>query len=180
MRSIQTIWNYLLAAVLTVFIMTTPAWGSVMSKGAKKDIHRYLEKAPWIGLIANELTFGPLTISRINIHDGEKFALVAPGEVLEGSLQYSINAKELSTLHRYHLVIGIDGEGAQDCVTHTIGICNSKGIGNFKLTAPEKAGIYQVKFMFVEGLTCSRAQELWNSGEKEPSSEATIGVIIVE
>ena len=166
--------------LLSIFLIMEVALFAGFSDGAKHDLHKYFEKAPWIGLIADEIHFGPISISHVSIHHGDKLAVVAPEETLHGSLKYRIDAEELKSMHRYHLVVGIHGEGSQDCITHTLGVWDSKGKGNFTLTAPKHPGIYQVRFLLVEGLTCSHAQNLWNSGEKEPSSAATIGVIIVE
>ncbi len=145
-----------------------------------KGINDYIKEAPWIGLIADEVDYGPITITDVRIHHGNKLAFVQPKETLHGSLEYRINADDLKSMRLYHLVIGIKGVGPQDCVTHSMGVLDSHGTGKFELKAPKKPGIYQVRFMLSKGVTCASAREDWTTGQKEPSSNATIGVIIVE
>lgn len=165
-------WAVLLTMTATAFILFTQPLTARISD--------YLKECPWIGLIANEITYGPITVSNVHVHDGDKLAFVVPGETLNGSLKYKIKAKDLSSLHLYHLIIGIKGVGAQECVTHNLGVWNTKGKGRFNLKAPLEKGIYEVRFQLTEGLTCEEAQNVWNSGQETPNSSATIGVIIVE
>jgi hypothetical protein len=171
--------SWLGMSFLALLAITTPLAAGVTSE-AKKKLNDYFQEFPWIGLVADKLNYGPITIRDVNIHDGDKLALVAPGEKLNGTLKYKINSKHLEALHRYHLVIGIKEEGAQDCVTHNLGLWSSKGTGKFTLKAPKKAGVYQVRILFTEGLTCEGAREAWNTEKGQPSAAATIGVIIVE
>lgn len=141
-------------------------------------ISDYIKDYPWVGLISDEITYGPVTVSHIHIKNSDKLVIATPGEVLHGNLRYKINSdKEKISFH--HLVIGIEGEGAQDCIMHSMGLWDNKGKGKFTLTAPTEPGIYEVRFLYDEGLTCSKAREAWNSGAKDPSSLATIGAIIV-
>jgi len=146
----------------------------------KKPFTDYLQECPWIGLIADQISFGPITVSNVNIQDGDKFTCVAPGEILHGSLKYKVDSKNLHLLHLYHLVIGIKDEGAQDCITHNLGLWNSKGIGHFTLQAPSKPGVYEVRFLFTEAMSCACARVAWDNCCKKPSAAATIGIIIVE
>lgn len=147
---------------------------------AKSSISDYLQECPWIGLIADEITYGPITISKVSIHDGDKLAFVSPGATLNGKLKYKVDSKDLDSLHLYHLVVGIKNEGAQDCITHSLGLWSSKGRGEFTLIAPESPGVYEVRFLFTEALTCGNARDVWDSGVETPSAAATIGVIIVK
>lgn len=180
MKTLQKTWKYLFVMFFSIFLMVNTTLPALVSKGAQKDFHKYFEEAPWIGLIANEISYGPIKVSKVNIHEGNKVVIAAPEEVLEGSLRYRIDAEDLKLLHRYHLIVGIKNEGAQDCVTHCMGVWNSKGKGTFSLTAPKKPGIYEVRFLFVDALTCHDAQSLWSNGAEEPTAKATIGIIIVE
>lgn len=152
----------------------------ITSSGVKDELSKYFEEAPWLGLLADEVTYGPITISHVHIHDGDKFVIAAPGEVLNGSLKYHIKADDLEFLHKYHLIIGLKERGAQECVTHSRGLWDSKGKARFKLTVPNKPGLYEVRFLFVEEANCNAAQNLWNTGVSAPGTYATIGVIIVE
>lgn len=143
------------------------------------SIKDYIKEFPWIGLISNEITYGPITISNVHINDSDKLVFAHPGEILHGNLRYKVNSDK-EKLNFHHLVIGIEGEGAQDCVMHSMGLWDTKGKGKFKLTAPTDPGVYQVRFLYNEGITCSKARDAWNKGLQEPSSAATIGVIIVQ
>lgn len=149
-------------------------------QAAHKPLNDYFKECPWLGLIANKITVGPITISDVSIHDGDKLAYASPGETLNGMLKYKVKAKDLDSLHLYHLVIGVKDQGAQDCVTHNLGVWDTKGHGRFTLKAPDAPGIYEVRFLLTQGLTCSAARDTWNSGVEEPTSSATIGIIIVE
>jgi hypothetical protein len=175
----KTKWQSLALIMLGSFSLMNPLAATVTSD-AKNELHQYFEKMPWLGLIADEVSYGPIVISHVHIHDGDKLAIAAPGEVLNGSLKYQIKSEDLKALHRYHLVIGIKGEGAQECVAHNMGLWDSKGKSHFKITAPQTAGVYEVRFLFVEDATCSAAQNEWNSGKSKPDSNATVGIIIVE
>ncbi|MBA3816452.1 MAG: hypothetical protein H0X29_08030 [Parachlamydiaceae bacterium] len=168
-----------LFAAAFLALSASPLLASI-TDNAKSDLNSYFEKAPWLGLITDEITYGPVKISHVHLHDGDKVVFAAPGDELHGSLKYRIKSDDLATFHLNHLVIGIKGEGPQDCLTHNVGVWDSHGKTRFKLKAPEKAGIYEVRFLLTEGLTCSNARDTWEFGEKVPGSNATIGVIIVE
>ena len=162
----------------TLVFLSNPVFAGTTE--AKRPISEYLQECPWLGLVTNEITYGPITVSNVNIHDGQKLAFAVPGETLKGALNYKVDSEYLDSLHLYHLVIGIKGEGAQDCITHNLGLWNSRGHGHFTLKAPEKPGLYEVRFFFTEALTCSGARDTWNSGDDKPSAAATIGIIVVE
>lgn len=164
--------------MFTFLFLNNPMFADISE--AKKPLSEYLTEFPWIGLVAKEITLGPITISNVSINKGERFAYVGPGETLKGKLKYEVDSKDLHMLHLYHLTVGIKNEGAQDCVTHNLGAWDSKGRGKFILKAPEKPGIYEVRFLFTEGLTCANARETWNSDDEKPSASATIGIIIVK
>lgn len=146
----------------------------------KKKISEYYKEYPWIGLITDEITYGPVTVSHIHINKGDKLTVVKPGETLHGFLKYKLDTADQDKFHRCHLVIGINNVGAQDCIAHTFNLWESKGIGKFELKAPEHPGVYEVRIAFIDSATCQKAHELWNVGECEPSAAATIGVIVVE
>ena len=173
-------WAGVSLALSLLFLNSLSAGATTTVKDTKYQISNYFCKHPWLGLLSNEIHYGPITISEVNIHDGDKLAIAAPGEALRGSLRYKIDSKDLKMFHPYHLVVGIKGIGAQDCVTHTFGIADSSGKGSFTLTAPMKPGVYEVRFFYSEAPLCEQVRELWDSENLEPSSKATIGIIIVE
>lgn len=170
--------NFVGTAILSSLLLTSPVFAE--SSEVQKPLCEYLEECPWIGLVADQITLGPIKISKVSIHEGDKLAFVSPGEDLKGRLKYEIESKDLDLLHLYHLTVGIKNQGAQDCVTHNLGVWGSKGRGHFTLKAPEKPGVYEVRFLLTDGLTCERARDAWNSSIEKPSSAATIGIIVVE
>lgn len=171
--------NFFLFVGCSSFLFNSLGAG-ITSSGMKEELSKYFEAAPYLGLLADEVEYGPIKVSHVHIHDGEKFVIAAPGDILNGSLRYHINAENLEFMHKYYLVIGLKEQGAQECVTHSRGIWDTKGKAHFKLTVPKKPGVYEVRFLFVEGANCQAAQKLWNSGVSAPGAYATIGVIIVE
>lgn len=141
---------------------------------------QYLMTHPWIGLLMNEITYGPITVSDVHFNNGTRLIEVQPGEIISGNLRYRVDSTDQSMFHRYHIVVGLKGIGAQDCVTHTYGIWDSKGKGSFTLKAPLQPGVYEVRFIYQEAATCEEVRSIWNHETGEPSSFATIGAIIVK
>lgn len=168
--------TFALVALLAGFFCTinAPAFAD------KTKLHHYFHDFPWIGLVSNEITYGPITVSNVHLNKGGKVALVKPNDKIKGNLHYKIDAKSLNSFHLYHLVVGIKKIGAQDCISHSFGIWNSKGKGNFTLQAPSEPGVYEVRFSYFEGATCQSARKAWNEEASDPSSAATIAVVIVE
>lgn len=162
--------------VLSIF--TTSLLAFYPMDVSAKSLPDYFKEFPWLGLIADEVTYGPVTISHFNINQNKKVAIVGPGEKVYGSLRYKIDSDK-ADFSLCHLVIGIEGVGAQDCIAHTFNLWDSKGKGKFTLVAPKEPGVYQVRFLFFEGITCSKARDSWDKGE-DPSAAATLGVIIVK
>lgn len=160
----------LVSSVLTI----NPLKADVIDK-----ISDYFKDFPSIGLVSDEITYGPVTVSHIHINHADKLAIASPGEKLRGKLKYKIDSTQ-SNLDVHHLIIGIKGIGPQDCIMHSLDVFDSKGKGTFTLTAPSEPGIYEVRILYNEGLTCSDAWKDWNNGSKSPSSHATVGLIIVK
>jgi hypothetical protein len=149
-----------------------------LQAGISDKISDYFKDFPGIGLVSDEITYGPVTVSHIHINHADKLAIASPGEQLHGSLKYKIDSTQ-SNLDLHHLIIGIKGIGPQDCVMHSLDIFNSKGKGTFTLTAPSEPGVYEVRILYNEGLICSDAWKDWNNGSKRPSHNATVGIIVV-
>ncbi len=160
----------------TVEKITTVEKVTTVEKSARDYLHTF----PWIGLILDEVSYGPMTIKHVRLNDGDKLAIVKPGEEIKGTLRYKIDSDKQAAFHRHHLVVGIKGIGAQDCVTHSLGLWDSSGTGRFILRAPFEKGVYEVRFFYREALTCKEAKDFWNEEGEEPSNHATIGTIIVE
>jgi hypothetical protein len=179
MQNIKTRESNLLAlAIFTFLFLTNPLYARTLE--TKKPLSEYLEECPWTGLVADYITLGPIKISKVSIHHGDNIAYVLPGQTIHGKLKFEIESDDLELLHLYHLTVGFKGQGAQDCVTHNLGMWDSKGSGEFTLEAPEAPGVYEVRFLLTEGLTCAGAYEAWDSDHGTPSSAATIGILIVQ
>lgn len=151
-----------------------------ITKDAKRTFNEYMHDFPYIGLVSDKISYGPIKLSKVKIDGRDKLVVAASGEELHGTLKYKVESKDLNSLHLYHLVIGIKDEGAQDCITHSLGFWNAEGKGSFTIVAPQERGVYEVRFLFTDALTCESARDIWNSGDKTPSSSATVGIIIVE
>lgn len=175
--------NVFTATVSALIFLVNPLVQAVDCSKSSVSNHSsycYFQQYPWLGLIMDEITYGNITISDVHLNKGSSLAIVKPGAVLHGKLRYRIDSTDQEAFHRYHLVVGLKGIGAQDCVTHTWGIWDSKGKGTFTLKAPLEPGLYEMRFVYHEAATCEEARSIWNNVMGEPSSFATIGAIIVE
>ncbi len=180
MKKLQKKLFNIFAASALMFLVNPLVQAVDCSKSTEAHPYSYLQEYPWLGLIMNEVTYGPITLSDIRLNEGSSLAIVKPGEIVNGELKYRVDSSHQEAFHRYHLVVGLKGFGAQDCVTHTWGIWDSSGKGSFTLKAPLEPGLYEVRFVYHEAPTCEEARSVWNSESGEPSSFATIGAIIVE
>lgn len=163
-----------------IFLVNPLVQAADCAKSVESHPYCYLSQYPWLGLIMDELTYGPITISDVHLNKGCPLAIVKPGDIVHGDLRYRVDSTDQEAFHRYHLCVGLAGIGAQDCVTHTWGIWDSKGKGRFTLKAPLEPGVYEVRFVYHEAPTCEEARSIWNNAIGEPSSFATIGAILVE
>lgn len=150
------------------------------SKSSTAHPYCYLQQYPWLGLVLDELTYGPITVRDVHLNRGSQLAIVKPGEVVHGQLRYKIDTSDQTAFRRYHLVVGLSGIGAQDCITHTWALWDSSGKGRFTLKAPLEPGLYEIRFTYHEAPTCEEARSIWNNQMGDPSSFATIGAILVE
>ena len=149
------------------------------SESAKKNLNDWITTCPYIGLVANEVHYGPITLSNFDMDDNGRLILVKPGEQLHCSVKYSIDASQMDSWHMHHVIVGIQGgENSQCCITHSLGVWDKKGKANFELNAPAEKGVYEVRFIYEQVLRCSDAVEHWK--DDAPSSRTTVGIIIVE
>lgn len=167
--------TYICSALVLAIAFTAPL-AAVSSAGDK--VSDLISSCPWIGLIAKEVSYGPITISNLNIADAGKLAFCEPGEKIEGSLKYKIDAKKLDSWNVHHIIVGLRGQDAQSCITHSIGVWDKKGKANFSFTAPQEKGIYEVCFDYQEAALCCNAIDEWHN--HPPAHKATIGILVVE
>ncbi|HLB59480.1 MAG TPA: hypothetical protein VJL87_05290, partial [Bdellovibrionota bacterium] len=104
-----------------------------------------------------------------------------PGEKIEAEVQCSLDAEQCSVFGVYRIVVGIKGEGAQAVIGNESGLVAGKTVEKFTLIAPEKAGMYQIRFRSVEAFLKKTALDAWKDEEgNEPDGKTTIGIIFVK
>ena len=148
------------------------------AESAGDKISDWFSSCPYIGLVAEEITYGPITLKDFNMDDKGRLVIAKPGEELQCSVKYYLDSNQMESWNMHHVVVGIKGEDSQSCITHSLGLWDKKGKTNFNLTAPSKKGVYEVRFDYEKVLTCGDAVSHWK--EETPSSKATVGIIIVE
>ncbi len=148
------------------------------SESPKDKMKELLHSYPYAGLIAKEITYGPITLRDLDLDGNGKVVFATPGEVIEGTVRYKVDAKQLESWHLHHVIVGIKGQDAQTCITHILGVWDSKGKASFNITAPLEKGVYELRFDYSTALTCDTAIDNWK--EDAPSSQATVGIIVVE
>jgi hypothetical protein len=170
-----------LVATLASTLLVAGSFTEVQAVSSPEKLTNYLAEFPSLGLILNEVSYGPITISDIHLNDGVRMIYAMPGQIIDGDLTYKIDTSQQEFLSRHHLVVGIKGLGGQDCAIHSLGIFNTKeGKADFTLKAPLEPGLYEVRFSYQEAPTCEEARSVWTAEMGEPSSATTIAIIIVE
>ena len=164
---------------LGVLFLTTACALPLNAVDSPKDkINKWINECPYIGLVAKEVTYGPITLKHFDLEDKGRVVIAQPGETVSGSVNYKVDASELESLHLHHIILGIKKSDDQTCLTHALGVWDSKGKATFSLAAPSERGAYEIRFDYQTGLKCEDALKHWN--EDPPSSKATVGIIIVE
>lgn len=149
------------------------------ARAPKEEITEWVKSCPYIGLLTEKITYGPITLKDFNLADVGRVVIVDPDEVIEGTVKYKVDSNKLDTLHLHHIIVGVRGEeGSQSCISHTLGILDTKGTAKFSLKSPSKKGIYEIRFDYQTALTCSNALEQWI--ENPPSASAVVGFLIVK
>lgn len=137
-----------------------------------------LYSCPWIGLIAKEVSYGPVTISKVNIEKSGKLVFCEPGETISGTVHYKVDAAKFESWNLHHIIVGLRDQDAQNCILHSLGVCDDKGRASFSFVAPQEKGIYELCFDYHRAMFCSKAIEEWHA--HSPSQKATIGIVVVE
>ncbi len=149
---------------------------AVESPGDK--ITEIIKSCPWIGLVAEEVTYGPITISKLDIAHAGRLVFCKPAEKIEGTLKYKIDADKLDSWEFHHIIVGLRKQDAQSCITHSLGVWNKKGKASFSFNAPVEKGIYELCFDYYEATLCSDALKQWL--DNPPAHRATIGIVVVD
>lgn len=165
----------MLGAILLMSSIAAPLT-AVSSPGDR--VNQLISDCPWIGMIAKEVTYGPITISHLNIGESGRLVFCEPGETIEGTLKYKINVKELDSWGLHHIVVGLRHQDAQSCISHSFGVWDRKGNSSFSFQAPEGKGVYELCFEYYKGALCSDAFAQWQNSS--PPHRATIGIVVVD
>jgi len=125
------------------------------------SLQDYVSDIPAIGLIADEVNFEGIRLKNLRFSEsgketdeiviGDKYIITTPNQKHEVSVEYAIDADILTLLDLHHFIYGLHNDGPQNCLLHSMGINNSKGIAYFNLETPKKPGIYQLRFCHAEG-----------------------------
>jgi hypothetical protein len=144
-------------------------------------IQDYLNNYHWKGLIQDKATSGPVTLKHLELNEHSRAVIVKPGETIEAEVKCNLDAEKCSVFSVYRIVVGLKGEGPQAVIGNESGLLPKKTIEKFTLTAPEKAGMYQIRFRSVDTLFKSTALKAWkDDNDNEPDGTTTIGIIFVK
>ena len=167
------------SALMCSVFFTLACSHSLYSVQTPKDkINEWVKSCPWIGLVANEVTCGPITLKDLDLDKKGRFVIALPGEEINASVKYSVDADRLESWNLHHIAVGIKGQDDPICITHSFGVWDKNGKACFTLKAPEKKGVYEVRFDYQEAMLCSDAAKAWR--KNNPSAKATVGIIIVD
>jgi hypothetical protein len=144
-------------------------------------IQDYLEHYSWKGVIQDEATSGPETLSHLMLNGHSRVAVVRPGETIQAAVQCSFNADVASSVSVYRVVLGVKDVGPQTTVATRLGASDGESVEQFHLTAPNVPGFYQVRFRTVNALLESSALNGWFDEQgRQPDGSTTIGIIYVK
>lgn len=164
----------ILSAILAMGISS-----SVLATVSKMGNTAFLADVPGIGLVVDEIKFDGIKINNFHFENDKKFIFVKPEQKLYAHFNYEVDASKLKAMHLKHLIIGLHDDGPQKCVLDTLGINDTNGKAKISLIAPEKPGVYQVRFSFSERLTKSQAMKDWWKGEG-PSAKTIVGIVVTK
>ncbi len=166
----------LMTVTLCASVSTTaPAYADNLAD----TISDYVDSVPALGLVSDTIRFDGIEIKNFKLDDEHKYIFVKPGEAFTADMDYVIDADLLRTLHLHHFIIGLQDDGPQACILHSLGIMNGNGHVSVNLKAPPKKGVYQVRFCHTECLTDQEAFKAWWRGDG-PSSKTIMGIVIVK
>lgn len=144
-------------------------------------IQDYLDNYHWKGILEDKATSGPATLKELELNGDSRAILVKPGERIEAKVKCKLDSKQCSASSLYRIVVGLQGEGPQAVIGNELGLVAGKSKEKFALIAPQKTGVYQIRFRTVEAYFESSALDAWRDREgNEPDGTTTIGIIVVK
>ena len=122
---------------------------------------------------------GGVIIGKVDLGREGHIARVAPGQQINGRLEYQIWNRDGCPACIDQLVIGI-GVDAQDCAYDAIpGVFpGDSAVGQFNLTAPGEEGFYRIYAKKYLEYTCSDAMARYEASP--PGSDNLIAIVIVD
>ncbi|MCB1118589.1 MAG: hypothetical protein KDK65_01375 [Chlamydiia bacterium] len=153
------------------------------------NIQDYVNEIPGIGLIANEVNFEGINLKNLTFQKtkesgvgkvGDKYVITYPGMVHKVSVNYELDPEVLSNFDFHHFMYGLDTTGAQGCLLHSLGLTKRKGQTVFSIQAPEKPGIYQLRFCHTTGYGVFEQvkDDWWKKGSE--TAKTIMGIIVVK
>lgn len=157
--------------------------GGVDKCGDKiEDIQQYLQSHDFKGVIKDHVSSGPATVSAVTLNGHKRAIVVKPGERIEGKLKYKLDKDRCKDIQYHRILLGLKDVGPQTTVGIGIGfLADKENEETFTLIAPEKPGVYQIRFRSVENYTETEALKHWKDEHgNEPSVKKTVGIVVVK
>lgn len=144
-------------------------------------IQDYLNHYHWKGVLEDKATSGPATLKHLELNDHSRAVAVKAGEKIDAEVTCIIDPEQCSIFGLYRIVVGIKGVGPQAVIGNESGLLAGKSRETFTLKAPDKPGIYEIRFKSVNAYLQSTAIHAWqDEAGNEPDGTTTIGIIIVQ
>lgn len=155
-----------------------------------RGIEDYVNDIPGIGLIANEINFEGIKLKNLSFDTNgnsdddvtvsKKYVITYPGKKHTVTVDYKINNKVLETFDLHHFLFGLHKDGPQGCLLHSLGITERKGRVTFTVTAPDKPGVYQLRFCHCEGYgSFEDVKDRWFD-PSNATSATIMGIVVVK
>ena len=170
---------------------TIKGWVEESSEALKKGVDElgndfnaiqdYLNHYHWKGVLEDTATSGVATLKHLELNDHSRAVIVKPGEKIDAEVKCILDSEQCSIFGLYRIVIGIKGEGPQTVIGNESGLIAGTSREKFTLKAPDKPGVYQIRFRPVDAFFQSAALNAWRDKEgNEPDGTTTIGIIVVK
>lgn len=144
-------------------------------------IQDYLNHYHWKGILEDKATSGPITLKHLELNNHSRAVVVKPREEIDAKVKCILDPEQCSIFDLYKIVVGIQGEGPQAVIGNESGLIAGKSREKFTLKAPDKPGVYQIRFRPVNTYFQSTALHAWkDEAGKEPDGTTTIGLIVVK
>lgn len=124
------------------------------------------------------VTYGQVALLGFNLNNSGNKITVRPGEIIPATAMYLYYCPVCQIGSINQIIVGIAGEGAQACLYN--GSIEAQGAANFTLKAPQKPGMYQVRFRYAQAYSCQEAIKYWWNVDHAPTAQATVAIITVQ